>query len=176
MYGPGAVVDGSSRSGTGVADLIIGPGVDAGPDGELRSAMAYDMYQEIILQHYRSPRNFGPLEGADLAGEESNPLCGDRIQVQLKLDPTRQLVAEVRFNGDGCAISMASASMLTEKVKGATLDAVGKLTRDDVLKLLGIPLSPVRVKCALTGFAALGRALHPGQSADEPGGAGAAVP
>jgi nitrogen fixation protein NifU and related proteins len=123
--------------------------------------MAYDMYQEVILQHYRSPRNFGPLETADRVGEESNPLCGDHITLRLKVDPASQKIEEVRFQGDGCAISVASTSLLTEKVVGLTLDQAGKLTRDDVLASLGIPLSPVRVKCALTGFSALGKALHP---------------
>ena len=123
--------------------------------------MAYDMYQELILQHYRSPRNFGALPTAELVGEESNPLCGDHIRMQLGLDPSKGAVQEVRFDGDGCAISMASASMLTERVKGRPLEEVRQLTKEDVLKLVGIPLSPVRLKCALTGFAALGRALHP---------------
>ncbi len=132
--------------------------------------MAFDMYQEIILQHYKSPRNFGPLSGADLVGEESNPLCGDHIRIQLKLDPTHTTVDEVRFDGDGCAISVASASMLTEKVKGQPMETVSHLSRDDVLKMLGIPLSPVRIKCALTGFAALGRALHPEETAPAPPG------
>jgi len=126
-----------------------------------RVPMAYDMYQEVILAHYRAPKNFGPLEGADRSGEESNPLCGDRITMRLKVDPATQKISEVRFQGDGCAISVASASMLTERLGGLTLEEAGRLTRDDVLKQLGIPLSPVRVKCALTGFAALGRALHP---------------
>jgi len=121
----------------------------------------FDMYQEVILQHYRTPKNFGPLPEADRIGEESNPLCGDHITVRLKVDPATQKISEVRFQGDGCAISVASTSMLTEKVAGLTLEEAGHLTRDDVLQLLGIPLSPVRVKCALTGFAALGRALHP---------------
>jgi nitrogen fixation NifU-like protein len=121
----------------------------------------YDMYQEVILQHYRSPRNFGPLPDADRVGEESNPLCGDHITMRLKVDPNSHKITEVRFEGDGCAISMASASMLTEKLVGKTLEEAGRLTRDDVIQQLGIPLSPVRVKCALTGFAALGRALHP---------------
>ncbi|MGD0250560.1 MAG: iron-sulfur cluster assembly scaffold protein [Thermoplasmata archaeon] len=123
--------------------------------------MAYDMYQEVILQHYRSPRNFGPLDGASRVGEESNPLCGDHITLRLVVDPATEKIDQVRFEGDGCAISVASTSMLTEKVAGLTLKQAGELTRDDVLQLLGIPLSPVRVKCALTGFAALGRALHP---------------
>jgi nitrogen fixation NifU-like protein len=121
----------------------------------------YDMYQEVILQHYRAPKNFGPLPDADHVGEESNPLCGDHITMRLKVDPGTNKISEVRFEGDGCAISVASASMLTEKVAGLTLEEAGHLTRDDVLQLLGIPLSPVRVKCALTGFTALGRALHP---------------
>ncbi|MGA8711337.1 MAG: iron-sulfur cluster assembly scaffold protein [Thermoplasmata archaeon] len=119
------------------------------------------MYQEVILQHYRTPKNFGPLPEADRIGEESNPLCGDHITLRLKVDPATQKISEVRFQGDGCAISVASTSMLTEKVEGLTLEQAGQLTRDDVLQQLGIPLSPVRVKCALTGFAALGRALHP---------------
>ena len=120
----------------------------------------YDMYQEQILQHYRAPRNFGPLDGAQLSGEESNPLCGDHITMRLKVDPASQKIEEIRFEGDGCAISVASASMLTEAVAGLTLDEAKRLAQDDVLKRLGIPLSPVRVKCALTGFVALGKALH----------------
>ena len=123
--------------------------------------MAYDMYQEVILNHYRSPRNFGPLEGAEKSGEESNPLCGDHITMRLKLDPTGSKIAQVRFQGDGCAISMASTSMLTERLDGMSLEDAGKLTQAEVIASLGIPLSPVRLKCALTGLVALGRAIHP---------------
>lgn len=123
--------------------------------------MAWDMYQEVILQHYRAPRNFGPLEGASMEGEEYNPSCGDHITLRLKLDPSGRKVEEVRFSGDGCAISVAGASMLTERIKGHTVEEVRQISRDDVLALLGIPLSPVRIKCALTGYAALGRALNP---------------
>jgi nitrogen fixation protein NifU and related proteins len=122
--------------------------------------MAYDMYQEVILAHYRSPHNFGPLDGADRVGEESNPTCGDHITVRLKLDPAHRAIESVRFEGDGCAISVASTSMLTDRLAGLSLDAANQLSGDDVLKALGIPLSPVRVKCALTGFVALGHALH----------------
>jgi nitrogen fixation NifU-like protein len=130
--------------------------------------MAYDMYQERILQHYRSPKNFGQLDHPDYSGEESNPLCGDHIRVDIRLDSGKGKVEEIRFSGDGCAISVASTSMLTQKLTGQSLEAVEKVTRDDVLQLVAIPLSPVRVKCALTGFAALGRALHPGAGPTEP--------
>jgi nitrogen fixation protein NifU and related proteins len=121
----------------------------------------YDMYQEAILQHYRAPKNFGPLDGAQYAGEESNPLCGDHITMRLKVDPSSHRIEAIRFEGDGCAISVASASMLTEAVSGMTVEQAKGLEKDAVLARLGIPLSPVRVKCALTGFMALGRALHP---------------
>ncbi len=130
--------------------------------------MAYDMYQEVILQHYRAPKNFGELEGATLSGEESNPLCGDHIKMELKLDPAHRSVEDVRFSGDGCAISVATASLLTQKVKGKPLGDVEAITREDIFKMIGIPLSPVRVKCALTGFVAMGRALHgPAESSTE---------
>jgi nitrogen fixation protein NifU and related proteins len=122
--------------------------------------MAWDMYQEVILQHYRTPHHFGPLAGANREGEESNPLCGDHITVRLKVGDRGQIEG-VGFEGDGCAISVASASMLSDRLLGITVEEAGRLTRDDVLGQLGIPLSPVRIKCALTGFAALGKALHP---------------
>lgn len=134
--------------------------------------MAYDMYQELILQHYRSPQNFGKIDHPDLAGEESNPLCGDHITLQLRLDAEHRRIVDVKFSGDGCAISVASTSLLTQKLKDSSLEDAGRLTRDDILKLVAIPLSPVRVKCALTGFTALGRALHseppPAGSSDQP--------
>jgi nitrogen fixation protein NifU and related proteins len=130
--------------------------------------MAYDMYQEIILQHYRAPHHFGPLEHASLSGEESNPLCGDHIRMELRLEGAEPRVGEVRFSGDGCAISVASASMLTDRIQGKTLAEVKSLTQEDMLALVGIPLSPVRIKCALTGFAALGRALSGGSPPSAP--------
>jgi nitrogen fixation protein NifU and related proteins len=119
----------------------------------------YDMYQEIILQHYKAPKNFGNMDAPDLSGEESNPNCGDHLTFELRLDPARSRVEEVRFHGDGCAISVAGASLLTQRVAGRSLEEVRAISQDDVLKLIGIPLSPVRIKCALTGYAALGRAL-----------------
>jgi nitrogen fixation protein NifU and related proteins len=135
----------------------------------------FDMYQEIILQHYRAPKNFGTIADPTLTGEESNPLCGDHLRIDLRLDAGRTRVEEVRFSGDGCAISVAAGSMLTEAIRGKPMPEVRKMTQDDMLKLVGIPLSPVRVKCALTGFAALGRALHSADARqDLPPAAGAA--
>ncbi|MCI4335195.1 MAG: iron-sulfur cluster assembly scaffold protein [Thermoplasmata archaeon] len=132
--------------------------------------MAYDMYQEIILQHYRAPHHFGTLTDPSYSGEESNPLCGDHIRLDLRIGGPEGKVEEVRFSGDGCAISVASASMLTDRLQGKSLTEVKTLTQEDVLKLLGIPLSPVRIKCALTGFAALGRALASRLPSDGPSG------
>lgn len=122
--------------------------------------MAYDMYQERILEHYRKPRNSGRLDHPDLSGRESNPLCGDQIAIELKLDPTRSRIEDVRFSGEGCAISVAAASLLTLQIKGKTIAEVVQLTPKDIEKMVGVPLSPVRIKCAMTSFAALGHALH----------------
>ncbi|MCI4346043.1 MAG: iron-sulfur cluster assembly scaffold protein [Thermoplasmata archaeon] len=128
----------------------------------------YDMYQEMILQHYRAPHNFGSLPNPTYSGEESNPLCGDHIRLELRVDGPDAKVEEVRFNGDGCAISVASSSLLTDAIRGKPLAEVRKLTQEDVLKLVAIPLSPVRIKCALTGFTALGRAITAGGAASPP--------
>ena len=105
------------------------------------------MYQENILDHYRSPRNFGRLENASIHHHEKNPLCGDEIDLFLIVENDK--VKDAKFHGHGCAISQASASMLTEKIKGKSIAELEKLTKDDVLEMLGIPLSPVRLKCAL---------------------------
>jgi nitrogen fixation NifU-like protein len=121
--------------------------------------MAYDMYQERILEHYRKPRNFGHLEHVDMKGTEANPLCGDNITVELLLDASKEKVAEVRFHGEGCAISVASASLLSIEMKGKTLKELAALTQKDIEKMVGVPLSPVRIKCALTPLMALGHAL-----------------
>lgn len=110
--------------------------------------MSYEMYQEAILDHYRNPRNFGELEDADIQAREDNPLCGDEIALYIKLNKDK-VVEDVRFKGKGCAISQASASMLTVMLKGKSLQEVEKIDKDTILKTLGIPISPVRLKCAL---------------------------
>ncbi len=106
-----------------------------------------DLYREQILDHYRNPRNHGTLEPADATFEDSNPLCGDRIRMDIRLDGNR--IAEIRFSGRGCAISLATASMLTELAAGQTVEVVRALTKEDVLDEIGIPISPARIKCAL---------------------------
>ena len=105
------------------------------------------IYQENILDHYKSPRNFGKIAKATVHHHEYNPLCGDEIEMFLMIEKGK--VSEVRFHGHGCAISQASASMLTEQIKGKGIEELKKLTKEDILEMLGIPISPVRLKCAL---------------------------
>lgn len=112
-----------------------------------------DFYRDYILDHYRSPRNFGTLEHPDVSAEDLNPLCGDQIKMELKLDGG--VISDVRFSGKGCAISQASASMLTERVKGMRLAEVAKLPKDVVLENVGIGISPTRMKCAMLGLRVL---------------------
>jgi len=112
--------------------------------------MSSDIYKDIILDYYRNPRNFGDLPNPDVRAKDSNPLCGDIIEMQLKINDGK--VEDVRFKGKGCAISQASASMLTEVVKGKSLDEVKAMRKADVLNLLGIDPGPTRIKCALLGL------------------------
>ena len=118
----------------------------------------YDLYQEQILDHYKHPRNKGPLPGATLNARDSNPLCGDEVILHLNLDGS-QHVADVRFEGQGCAISQASASILTTMLKGLATAEVEALNQDALLKKLGVPLSVVRLKCALLSHHVLRLAL-----------------
>ena len=112
--------------------------------------MSSDIYKDIILDYYRHPRNFGDLPEPDVRSKDSNPLCGDVIEMQLKIkDGT---IDDLRFKGRGCAISQASASMLTELAKGRTLDEIKALGKTDILNMLGIDPGPTRIKCALLGL------------------------
>ncbi|MER3400401.1 MAG: SUF system NifU family Fe-S cluster assembly protein [Thermoflexus sp.] len=117
-----------------------------------------DLYREIILDHYENPRNYGVLPDPDISYEDDNPLCGDRIRIDMKIRDGR--IVDVRFSGKGCAISQASASMLTERIKGATVEEARSLTREDVLAMLGIPLGPARIKCALLALKVLKAGLY----------------
>jgi nitrogen fixation NifU-like protein len=120
--------------------------------------MSSDLYQEEILDHYRNPHNYGTLEHPDASFEDSNPLCGDVIAVDLRYEGDR--VAEVRFRGNGCAISQAAASMLTDMVVGQTRTDALAIPREAILEELGVPLSPARVKCALLGYKVMLAALY----------------
>ncbi len=116
-----------------------------------------DLYRDYILEHSRRPHNFGVLESPSAAHEGANPLCGDRITMQLGIRDG--LLAEVAFTGRGCAISQASASLLTDEVKGMTVDAAAAYRADDLLELLGIEISPARLKCAMLSLETLDAAL-----------------
>ncbi len=106
-----------------------------------------DLYHEAILEHYRDPRNWGTLDPADIDHEESNPLCGDRLRLTMRVKDGK--ITEVGWDGEGCAISQASASMLGEILVGKTLEEARAISKEDILDLLGIELGPVRLKCAL---------------------------
>jgi nitrogen fixation protein NifU and related proteins len=113
-----------------------------------------DIYREQIIDLYEHPLNYGEIEDADFSYEEDNPLCGDVIRIEVKLDENGR-VADVSWSGDGCAISQASASLLTEEIKGMTLNEVKAFDKDSLLELIGVPLSMARVKCALLSLKVL---------------------
>ncbi len=106
-----------------------------------------DLYRENIIDHFRHPRHKGHLDAPDVHFHDVNPFCGDEITIELKLDGDR--VQEAVFDGKGCAISQASASMLIDEIQGKTLEEVKALDKGDILEMLGIPIGPVRMKCAL---------------------------
>ena len=116
-----------------------------------------DLYRDYILEHYRRPHNFGVIEDADASYEGANPLCGDRITLMLGV--TDGVVDRVAFTGRGCAISQASASLLTDEIKGKPLTEVDAFRADDLLELLGIEISPARLKCAMLSHDTLRDAL-----------------
>ncbi|QLD89015.1 SUF system NifU family Fe-S cluster assembly protein [Natronomonas salina] len=111
--------------------------------------MGSDMYRQQILDHYKNPRNYGELEDADIEHVGENPMCGDTIKMFVKLADDDDTIEHVAFIGDGCAISQASASMLSEELRGTSLEAVREMDRDDIIDMLGVELSPMRIKCAV---------------------------
>ena len=116
------------------------------------------LYREVILDHYKNPRSHGLLEAADAQAEGQNPLCGDEVTVSLRFEG--ETIAEVGFEGRGCAISQAATSMLTEIVKGRSATDVATLPKEELLEEIGIPLTPIRLKCAMLGLTTLKVALH----------------
>jgi nitrogen fixation protein NifU and related proteins len=120
--------------------------------------MAEDLYREIILDHYRNPRHKGTLEPADYSYEDVNPLCGDEIRIDVRVKDDK--IDEIAFSGRGCAISQASASILTELAAGQSLDEVKSITKDDLLEELMVPISPARMKCALLSLKVLKAGLY----------------
>jgi len=118
-----------------------------------------DIYREIILDYYRNPRNYGKIQDPDIAQRDSNPLCGDELEMHLNIKDDK--VADVKFTGKGCAISQASASMLTELIMGKDFEYVKKLTKEDILDNLGLhDLGPARIKCALLSLKVLKSGLY----------------
>ena len=118
-----------------------------------------DFYRELIVEHYKNPTYKGTLDPNDFTYEDENPLCGDHIRVDLRVDEN-QVITEAVFSGHGCAISQASADLLMESIIGKPLDEVKKMTKETVLELLGIELGPVRLKCALLSLKALKAGLY----------------
>ena len=116
------------------------------------------MYREQILDHYKNPHHKGQMENPDAHFRDSNPLCADEFEVFLKIKDGK--IEDVRFDGQGCAISTAAASLVSDHVKGKTLEQVKALTREDVFAIIGVPLSPARVKCALLFYKVLKSALY----------------
>ncbi len=110
-------------------------------------------YREYILDHYKNPRNYGRLEHPDITHEEDNPLCGDVVGMDFQIKAG--VIEDIRFHGRGCAISQASASLMTERLKGMTLEQARGVSREDVLDELGIDISPARLKCALLSLKVL---------------------
>ena len=119
-----------------------------------------NLYRDFILEHYREPHNRGVLEPHDLHWADSNPTCGDEMSMTIQLDAAGERVAEVAFEGRGCAISQASASILTDELRGMTLDELKAIDAGEVLENLGVPIGPARLKCALLSWKVLQGAVR----------------
>jgi nitrogen fixation protein NifU and related proteins len=118
------------------------------------------MYREVILDHYKSPRGHGLIENADAQAEGQNPLCGDEVTISVKFAADGETIESFGFEGRGCAISQAATSMLTELVQGRSATEVAALPKEELLEEIGIPLTPIRLKCAILGLGVLKVALH----------------
>ena len=132
--------------------------------------MTDDMYREIILDHYKNPRGHGVIEDADASAEGMNPLCGDEVSIYVAFDEDGETIDDVKFSGRGCAISQAATSMLVEMVRGRTAEEIATLPKDELLDEIGIPLTPIRLKCAILGLTTLKLALHKAKGTPLPEG------
>jgi nitrogen fixation protein NifU and related proteins len=128
------------------------------------------LYREVILDHYKNPRGHGVIEGADAEAEGQNPLCGDEVSIYVAFGDDGETIDDVKFSGRGCAISQAATSMLMEMTKGRTAEQVATLDKDELLDEIGVPLSPIRLKCAMLGLTTLKVALHKAKGTPLPDG------
>ena len=119
-----------------------------------------DLYREVILDHYKNPRNYGAIEEPHAHAEGQNPLCGDEVAISVRFGEDGETIEGIGFEGRGCAISQAATSMLTELVRGRTATEVSTLPKEELLEEIGIPLTPIRLKCAILGLGVLKVALH----------------
>jgi nitrogen fixation NifU-like protein len=127
--------------------------------------MGSDMYRQQILDHYKNPRNYGEMEDPTFSHVGENPSCGDTIKMDVRLEDDGETIEYVAFSGDGCAISQASASMLSQKLPGTTLSELKEMDRDDIVDMLGVDISPMRIKCAVLAekVAQDGAKIHQGE-------------
>jgi nitrogen fixation protein NifU and related proteins len=128
------------------------------------------LYREVILDHYKNPRGHGVMESPDAEAEGQNPLCGDEVSIYVAFGEDGDTIDGVMFSGRGCAISQAATSMLTEMVQGKKASEVAAMPSEDLLEEIGIPLTPVRMRCALLGLTTLKMALHKGRGTPLPEG------
>ncbi|HLY85963.1 MAG TPA: SUF system NifU family Fe-S cluster assembly protein [Gaiellaceae bacterium] len=136
----------------------------------MSDAAMESLYREVILDHYKNPRGHGVIEDADAEAEGQNPLCGDEVSIYVAFGEDGETIADVKFSGRGCAISQAATSMLMEMTKGRTASEVAVLDKDELLAEIGVPLTPVRLKCAMLGLTTLKVALHKAKGTPLPEG------
>jgi nitrogen fixation NifU-like protein len=128
------------------------------------------LYREVILDHYKNPRGHGVLSDADASAEGQNPLCGDEVSIYVAFGEDGDTIEDIKFQGRGCAISQAATSMLIEMVQGRSASEVASMPKEELLEEIGIPLTPVRLKCAMLGLTTLKLALHKGKGTPLPDG------